>query len=61
MNLLVLILLPLLTAVIILLMKNAAQVKWAALIGAAAQFFLAFVLLFAFNNARSEGNEGWSA
>ena len=57
MNLLVLILLPLLTAVIILLMKNASQVKWAALIGAAAQFVLAFVLLFAFNNERSEGNE----
>ena len=57
MNLTLLLLLPLLTAVAILLMRNATQVKWTALIGSSAQFVLAFVLLFAFRNARSEGNE----
>ncbi len=57
MNLTLLLLLPLLTAVAILLMRNATQVKWTALIGSAAQFVLAFVLLFAFRNARAGGNE----
>ncbi len=56
MNLTLLILLPLFTAVAILLMRNAAQVKWVALAGATAQFVLAFVLLFLFREQRQEGN-----
>ena len=55
MNLSLLILLPLLTAVAILLMRNATQVKWVALVGATLQFVLAFVLLFAFRNERAAG------
>ncbi|MEO7765882.1 MAG: NADH-quinone oxidoreductase subunit M [Ferruginibacter sp.] len=57
MNLILLILLPMLTAIAILLMQNAQQVKWTALIGSALQFALAFVLLFAFRNERAGGNE----
>ncbi len=56
MNLSILILLPLLTAVAILLMRNARQVKWTAFAGAAAQFILALVLLFAFRKERLAGN-----
>ena len=56
MNLSLLILLPLLTAIVILLMRNAAQVKWVALAGAALQFVLAFVLLFTFREQRVGGN-----
>ena len=52
MNLVLLILLPLLTAVAILLMRNAQQVKMVALAGSVIQFGLAFVLLFAFNYHR---------
>ena len=55
MNLSLLILLPLLTAVVILLMRNAAQVKWVALAGSAVQLVLAFVLLFQFNQQRAAG------
>jgi NADH-quinone oxidoreductase subunit M len=57
MNLTLLILLPLLTAIAILLMRNAELVKWTALIGSTVQFVLAFVLLFAFRNQRLGGNE----
>ena len=56
MNLSLLILLPLLTAIIILLVRNATQVKWVALAGAALQFVLAFVLLFLFRQERAGGN-----
>jgi NADH-quinone oxidoreductase subunit M len=56
MNLSLLILLPLLTAIIILLVRNATHVKWVALAGAALQFALAFVLLFLFRQERAEGN-----
>ncbi len=56
MNLSLLILLPLLTAIAILLMRNANQVKWVALAGSAIQFVLAFVLLFTFRNERAAGN-----
>ena len=56
MNLLLLILLPLLTAVAILLMRNAQQVKLVALIGALAQLVLAFVLLYVFNTEKAMGN-----
>jgi len=37
-------------------MRNAAQVKWVALAGAALQFVLAFVLLFTFREQRANGN-----
>ncbi len=56
MNLSLLILLPLLTAVAVLLMRNAKQVKVVALAGATAQFALAFVLLFAYYKERATGN-----
>ncbi len=56
MNLITLILLPLLTAVAILLVKNAKQVKLIALTGSVVQFVLVFVLLFAFRNERAGGN-----
>ena len=56
MNLLLLILLPLLTAVSILLTRNATQVKRIALAGATLQFVLAFALFFLFRHERMEGN-----
>lgn len=56
MNLLLLILLPLLTAVAVLLMRNAKQVKAVALAGSAAQFVLAFALLFGYYKERAAGN-----
>lgn len=56
MNLTLLILSPLLTAVAILLVRNAQQVKLIALTGSTLQFVLAFVLLFAFRNERIAGN-----
>ena len=56
MNLILLILLPLLTAVSILLVRNAKQVKLIALTSSVLQFILAFVLLFAFRNERAAGN-----
>ncbi len=56
MNLILLILLPLLTAVAVLLMRNAQQVKIVALAGSILQFVMAFILLFAFNQERAAGN-----
>ena len=56
MNLLLLILLPLLTAVAVLLMRNAKQVKGVALTGAATQLVMSFVLLFNYYKERAEGN-----
>jgi len=56
MNLTLLILLPLLTAVVILLMRNAAQVKWVSLAGAAMQLVLSFALLIQFNKEKASGN-----
>lgn len=56
MNLLLLILTPLATAVLVLLMRNATQVRWISFIGAAVQLALAFVLFFAFRNERMAGN-----
>ena len=55
MNLSLLILLPLVTAVAILLLRNAAQVKWVALAGSAVQVIMAFVLLLQFNQQRAAG------
>ena len=56
MNLSLLILLPLLTAMAILLVKNTSHVKKIALAGATLQFILAVALLFIFNNERATGN-----
>ena len=56
MNLLLLISVPLITTIAILLMRNATEVKWVALIGATLQFVLAFGLLFLFRYERMEGN-----
>jgi NADH-quinone oxidoreductase subunit M len=53
MNLLLLIAIPLLTAVAVLIVRNAKQVKWVALIGSALQLALAFILLFTFKNERA--------
>lgn len=55
MNLLLLILVPLLTAIAVLLVPNKTQVRWVAFIGSVIQFALAFVLLGAFRNARAGG------
>ncbi len=56
MNLLLLILLPLLTAVAVLLMRTAKQVKVVSLAGAAAQLVLSFILLFGYYKERAEGS-----
>ncbi len=56
MNLSLLILVPLLTAIALLLVRNANQVKWMALLGSTAQFVFAFVLFFAYRNERAAGN-----
>ncbi len=57
MNLLLLILIPAVTAITVLIMRNATQVKWASLIGATTQFIIAFVLFFAYRNERAAGNK----
>ncbi len=56
MNLLLLILLPLLTAITILLVRNTHLVRWVALAGSALQLIMAIVLLFVFNNEKAAGN-----
>ncbi len=56
MNLVSLILLPLITAVIILLARNAQQVKVVALTGSVLQLILSFVLLYLFNAEKAAGN-----
>jgi len=56
MNLSLLILLPLVTAVAILLARNTTQVKWLALAGAALQFIFSFILLYNFHLERMRGN-----
>ena len=56
MNLLLLIGLPLLTAVAVLLSGNKQQVKWIALVGSVAQLALAFVLFFIYKHERETGN-----
>jgi len=58
MNLLLLIAIPLLTAVAALLSRNAQQVKWVSLTGSAAQVILAFVLLMAYRGEVAAGNAG---
>jgi len=56
MNLLLLIGMPLLTAIAVLLSRNKQQVKWISLAGSVAQLALAFVLLLVFRNERASGN-----
>ncbi len=56
MNLTLLILVPLITAVAILFIRRKQHVKWIALTGAATQFVLAFVLLFTYRNEIASGN-----
>jgi NADH-quinone oxidoreductase subunit M len=56
MNLLLIILIPLLTAVAVLLSRNKQQVKWISFAGAIAQLILSLVLFFTFRNERAAGN-----
>jgi NADH-quinone oxidoreductase subunit M len=53
MNLLLLILVPLVTAVAALLSRNKQQVRWISFAGSVAQLTLAFALYFAFRNQRT--------
>lgn len=56
MNLLLLLGLPLITAVALLFARNAKGIKTVSLVGAAIQLILSFVLLFAYRNERASGN-----
>lgn len=56
MNLIYLILLPLLTALLVLLARNAAQVKIIALLGSVAQLALSIVLFFFYRTEVASGN-----
>ncbi len=56
MNLLLLIEIPLLTAILVLLSRNQQQVKWISLIGSVIQLALAFTLLFTFRHERAMNN-----
>ncbi len=58
MNLLLLILIPLLTALAVLLSRNTRQVRLMALTGSAAQIILAFVLLMEYRNQVAAGDKG---
>ncbi|HPG12071.1 MAG TPA: NADH-quinone oxidoreductase subunit M [Chitinophagaceae bacterium] len=55
MNLLLIILAPLLTALAVLVCRNKEQVKWTALAGSLAQLILAFLLYFAFRHEKESG------
>ena len=56
MNLLLLIGIPLLTAMAVLLSRNRQQVRWISLSGSLIQLILSFVLFFSFRNERALGN-----
>src|SRR5687767_7390098 len=56
MNLSLLILVPLLTALVLLLAKGLKQVRTVALIGSSAQLILCFGLLYFYQQARAKGN-----
>ncbi len=56
MNLLLLLIVPLLTALAVLLSANGRQVKWLSFIGSLAQLALAFILLYTFEEERATGN-----
>ncbi|MFN8242861.1 MAG: NADH-quinone oxidoreductase subunit M [Ferruginibacter sp.] len=57
MNLLLLILIPLLTALLILFMRNGNQVRWVSFAGSVAQLVLAVVLFLSFRHERQIGNQ----
>ena len=56
MNLVLLILIPLITAVAALLSRNKQQVRWISLAGSLAQIGLSFALLISFQQERDAGN-----
>jgi len=56
MNLLLLIGIPLLTAIAVLLSRNTQQVRWISLTGSLIQLILSFVLFFSSRNERALGN-----
>jgi NADH-quinone oxidoreductase subunit M len=56
MNLLLLIGIPLLTAIAVLLCRNRQQVRWISFGGSILQLLLSFALFFAFRNEREAGN-----
>ncbi|MEO8108861.1 MAG: NADH-quinone oxidoreductase subunit M [Ginsengibacter sp.] len=56
MNLLLLLGIPLFTALMVLLSRNQQQVKWISLSGSVVQLALAFILLFAFREERAMNN-----
>lgn len=56
MNLILLIVIPLITAVLILLLRTAMQVRWLALAGSVAQLVMACLLLFNYRSERIAGN-----
>jgi NADH-quinone oxidoreductase subunit M len=58
MNLLILLLIPLLTAIAVLLMPGKSAVRWTALAGSAAQLLAAIGLLISFRAARLAGQTG---
>lgn len=57
MNLTLLILVPLVTAIAVLLMPNKNQVRWTALTGASAQIILSIQLLISYNTEAASGNK----
>jgi len=56
MNLLILLAIPLLTALALLFPRNANGVKWISLAGATVQFIIAFILLISYRSERAAGN-----
>ncbi|HNN70885.1 MAG TPA: NADH-quinone oxidoreductase subunit M, partial [Ferruginibacter sp.] len=56
MNLLLLLAIPLLTALLVLAARNASQVRWISLLGAAVQLALTLGLYLAFRHERAVGN-----
>ena len=52
------ILLPLLTALAVLLSRNTRQVRWISLTGSAAQLIMSFVLLMEYRKVVATGNNG---
>ena len=57
MSITVFILLPLLTAIVILLLRNPQHIRWTALAGSGIQFCLTFLLLYLFQQERANGND----
>jgi NADH-quinone oxidoreductase subunit M len=56
MNLSLLILVPLITAIAVLLMHNQRQVKWVSLIGASVQIIICLFLFVYYRNEVADGN-----